>query len=324
MFKSTRKSAAFLALSAAVCVTPLSADAGLLYYNDGTVNDFGETFGDVAFNVPFNEVYGPGGFLDGSPDDIPPYNTNTNAGLVTFQGAAGGVAGGGFRLQVDVPAGDVAQKGVAFFPYGSVADRKDPAGAQWQARFKKLAESLGVSTKEAIDIWRDEGIANNQGTLFKLVRYVGDPLVSVPPTDLSVLDLDPLSAEAVAAALQDDNVLPIFWEVTGERQLDTLDILFGDYGLNTGYADVQHHFPYLAVLDGVGPEDFGISRESAGIIQFNGDALTGEDSFVGSFALSVADPVDIPAPGTLSLLLAGSVILVRRPRLWHNSTFVSC
>ena len=269
------------------------------------------------FGVPFNDAFLPGGFLDGSPDDIPPYNTITNLGVVTKQGAAGGVAGGGVRILAN-PGQAGAQKGVTFLPYGTQAEKKDKAGANWKAKVKKLADRLGVDPKEAEKIWREEGENLLFGVPTKLVKYTGDPLVSIPPDDLLLSQLDPLDVDAVKLALQDDNVIPIFWEVTGSRPMETLDILIGDLGLNSGYDNVLHHFPYIAVLDGVGPEDFGIDPAIANLITFDGSGLGGSGAFVGSMAISVADPAIVPLPASILLFLSGLAGLSLFGRLKRN------
>ena len=282
------------------------ARADLIYYNDGTVNDFDETFGDVAFGVPYNGAFEPGGFLDGTPDDIPPYNTNANLGLVTLQGAAGGVAGGGFRQMVPMQNGGM--RGAIIIPYGSEAARKGPAGANWIANFRNAGAFLGTDPRTAVQRWRD-GIQLNNGTITKLVKYLGDPQVSISPDDLLPSQLDPIDLPAVTAALADANNLIFFWEVTGTRPMDALDLFFGDFEQNTGYLDVLHHFPYIAVLEDVSPADFGIDPATAFIAQFNGDSLGGTGGFNQAAFVVVAD-LAVPEPGTFTLLGTGLVVVL--------------
>lgn len=285
--------------------TPSSA--ALLYYNDGCQDNFHETFGDVMYCVPFNAAFEPGGFMDGTSDDIPPYNQNTNAGLVTKQGAAGGVQGGGFRLVQPVGGGAGGkQMGAVAVTYGTLAQKKTGAGAQWIANVKNLGRALGVDPRSALDIWVNDGVLID-GVNTKLVKYIGDPLVSPPPMDLAAADLDPIDTVVVTEYLMDENVQIFFWEVEGERPMDALDFLFGDYALNTGYVDVMHHFPWMAVLEDVGPADFGIAVGDANMITFNGDGLVGPGGFVGTMAVEMYDPpATIPVPP--AALLAGSAL----------------
>ncbi len=303
----------FFSILFSFLTVPTMANAGLIYYNDGTVNDFSETFGDVGVGVAWNESFGPGGFMDGTSDDIAPYNTIDNRGLVTLQGAAGGVAGGGFRLQVNPNAGAAGKKGAVILSYGTQAQKKQSAGPAWIARFKRLGQSLGVNPQQAVDIWKNQG-AFVDGKTTKLVKYTGDPLVSVPPTDLNPIDLATLNNTAISNALSDDNVQVFFWEVTGTKEMGLLDILFGDFGLNTGYADVLHHFPYLAVLDNVSPTDLGISAASANVIQFNGDSLGGASPFVGSMGIATFDPLSVSEPSSMYLFASFWLLIYGRTR----------
>lgn len=283
------------------------SQGGLIYYNDGTVNDFDATFGDVGFGVPYNAVFEPGGFLDGSAADIPPFNTIVNPGLVTYQGAAGGVAGGGFFKKVANPAG--AKKGAIVYNYGSVAEAKDPAGANWIALFADAGRYLGVNAADAKERWR-QGIELKNGTITKLMKYIGDPQVSVPLVDLEPGQLDPIDLGAVTAALADDNTLIFFWEVTGDRPMEALDLFLGDFEQNTGYLHVSHHFPYLAVLADVGPGDFGIDPSRAFIAQFNGDSLSGSGGFTQTTLLVAADPVATPENGSALMIVLAALSLL--------------
>lgn len=275
---------------------PKIAAAALIYYNDGTVNDFDEVFGDVGIGVAWNESFEDGGFMDGTPDDIPPFNTIDNQGLVTRQGAAGGVAGGGFRKIL--PG---AMQGAVIVTYGSMGkeDNKAPAGVKWIANAVKLGELLNVDPRRAVEIWKEEGIVLQNGLISKLDKYIGDPIVSIPPNDLPADALYPIDFPTVSSALTDDNVLIFFWEVTGSREMDSLDLLLGDFEGNTGYQDFLHHYPYLAVLGDVRPSDFGIDPTEAVTIQFNGDSLPGTDPFVGSMAIVTKDPASVPEPATI-------------------------
>ena len=297
-----------VAAALAVLALTAHADASLVYFNDGTVNDFDNTWGDVGFDVPFNEPFLPGGFMDGTSDDIPPYNTNVNRGIVFRQGAAGGVRGGGVQKSV-IPGQGAARRGAAIITYGSLGKRKTVPQSAWEAKFAKLARNLGggITPDQARDMWRD-GIMEN-GRTYKLVNYIGDPLVSVPPDDVDPGDLDPLNLPNIASALADPNTVVIFYEVTGDRPLGMLDIMVGDYDMNPGYLDVQHHLPYIALLGDVGPADFGINPQDAFMVELNGDALGGSGAFGGGILVGMGD---VPAPGTLAPLAVSLMCVARR------------
>lgn len=297
----------FFIITMIVCSS--GANGSVLYYNDGTNNDFIETWGDVEVGYEWNRSFDPGGFMDGTSDDIPPYNTIDNKGIATLQGAAGGVAGGGLRIQVAPTVGAAGKKGAIIVPYGSQAQKKQEARAKWRAKFKKIGEANGVDATGGKEIWRDQGIDLGNGKISKLVNYIGDPLVSIPPVDLSLAELSPFDDIAVGNAVLDDNVLVFFWDVTGTKEMDILDILIGDFELNSGYEDVLHHFPYISILDDVSPVDFGILAQDANMIEFNGDRLSGS-SFTGSMFISVSDPAVVPVPASLWLFGSGLIGLI--------------
>ncbi len=284
------------------------------YYNDGTVNDFDTTFGDVAFGVPYNASFAPGGFLHGTPGDVPPFNAITTPGLVTLQGAAGGVAGGGFQKKIALPGG--GQRGAIIVPYGTQAARKSPAGANWIANFRDVGAYLGVDPITGKERWR-QGLMLTDGTITKLLKYIGDPQIAPPAPTLTAGQLNPIDLPAVQDALANPNTLIFFWESTGSRPLGALDLQVGDFELNTGYEDVLHLFPYLAVLENVGPQDFGLNPATAFVAQFNGDNLTGSGAYNQRVLIAVADPV-VPEPGSMTVFIAlalcGGVFVRRRHR----------
>lgn len=311
-----------------------SAVASVLYYNDGTIAT-DETFGSTATGVAWNQHFEPGGFLDGSADDTPtvinsngkivPNNTNTNRGLVTLQGDACvslalcdplTAVGGGFVQNVNLKpgmAGGGAQKGAVFIPYGSQAYKKRPAGVKWRSNFAFIENALKLQPGEGREAWKNGVTINGINT--KLVKYTGDPLVSVSPDDVTEEMFGDIVGHQsdLQKALADDNVLVFFYEVVGQSAMDTLDLVFGDFEFNTGYQDVTHHYPYLAVLGDVGIEDFtaaGITISNFVEIEVNGDHITGGDqnqTFAGSLFVEMSDPIEVPAPttATLGLLALG-------------------
>ena len=283
-----------------------TAQGTVLYYNDGTVPTY-QTGGDTAVGVPWNYFFEPGQFMDGTPDDVPPFNTFTNPGLATLKGAAGGVNGGVFRELVPVlkPFG----KGVFFWVYGSLAKKKEAAQGAWRTQIRRLAGLFGVNPANALQQWETQRqFILNDGTPVKIISYIGDPMVSISPDDLplSVLQdpLEPTNNMLIRNAIADPNVIPIFWEVTGSRGLETIDLFWGDHGMTDFYGDVTHHFPWIAVLDDVGPEDFGLDPLSVARVQFNGDNLAGPGNFVQPFFIAGSDVI-VPEPASGALCLLG-------------------
>ncbi len=306
-------SCVFAGLASGVMLPALHAS--ILYYNDGTVADFDASFGDIGIGVPWNASFGPGGFMDGTSDDVPPFNTIDNRGLVTLQGAAGGTAGGGFMKRItDV----TVDHGVIILTYGTQGQQKASQGSAWEARVKEIGLALGIKPSDAVAAWRARNpIANPDGSIqVKVVRYIGDPLVSIPPDDLLATELDPIDLGAIGAAVSNPNTLLFFWETSGSRPMNELDLLFGDFELNTGYTDLLHHFPYVAVLGGVGPADLGVDPASATMLRLSGDGLPGTDPFAGAVFIATADPI-LPEPSTLALTLSAlaiSLLCVARRR----------
>jgi hypothetical protein len=301
-------------LASLLLASSASFASTVLYYNDGTADDFLNTFGDVGIGVPWSSFFDPGGFMDGTLDDIPPFNMIDNRGLVTLQGAAGGKAGGWFRNRI---TGIEENNGVLILTYGTVGRQKADRGSAWEARVKMIGGLLGVDPADAVMEWRKNGtVTNFAGTVqVKIVPYLGDPMVSIPPDDLLLSDLDPLDLKKVEEAAQNDNTLMIFWEVEGTRPLSTLDLIFGDFELNTGFTDLAHHFPYVAVLQGVKRSDFG-DLANATVLTINGDGEPGSGPIGATIFAYAFDPVLVPEPtyGATSLvaLAAGALLLSRR------------
>ncbi len=335
LFLNSRRSAmsiralSFLIVSCAMIAsdTP-NGSAAILYYNDGSVDDFFQKIGDVGVGVPYNDIFMPGGFMDGTSDDGPPQNLNNNKGIIFLKGAAGGVNGGLIRIRRKVqqkhePEMDKPQMIAVPIAYGSAGGKKLIPRPFWLAAFRSIAKKhldedvfnmLTDSEKEEIGKAIFAEGTQFAGRLRKLKKYIGDPFVNPPPVDVLQSELDPINLTVIQDMLATDDATVVFLENTGTRPIDFVDVLIGDLGIGPGFEDLMHHIPFLAILDGVGPSDFGIAVEDAIVLQVNGDSLPGTEPFDAELVVGFEDPVPEPEAWTLSLLALGMMMQLRPRR----------